>query len=154
MGQRPVSALFGSGEGTQVYNNLLQAVEEGSPGCLTITGSVPEVLVQPWELLRDKRGPLALQGVTIRRQLSGAERRRKSAALDLLLPLRVLLIVSRPKEVGFIDPRNSIPPLLDALDALPGKVVVEFCEPPDPARAGAAPGGGAAGQPALSHRPF
>ena len=43
----------------------------------------------------------------------------------------MLLIVSRPSEFGFIDPRNSIATLLDALDALPpGQVSVDFCDPP------------------------
>ena len=40
------------------------------------------------------------------------------------------MITSRPKDAGFIDPRNSIAPMLDALDALPGQVAVDFCEPP------------------------
>ena len=64
----------------------------------------------------------------MRRQLQGAKR---ISAKPLGLPLRVLLIVSRPTDTGFIDPRNSIAPLLDVLDDLPaGLVKLEFCEPP------------------------
>jgi hypothetical protein len=59
---------------------------------------------------------------------------RGARKYDLGLPLRVLLIVSRPADVGFIDPRNSIAPLLDALDVLPGQVKVDFCDPPTLAR--------------------
>ncbi len=88
----------------------------------------PRLLGQPWEMMRDDRGPLAFRGVTIRRQLKGARVLRTSA---LELPLRVLLIVSRPSDIGFIDPRNSIPPILDALDTLPaGMAEVNFCDPP------------------------
>ncbi len=82
-------------------------------------------------MLRDTRGPLVFQGVTIRRQLQGAAAARRHA---LTLPLSVLMIISRPRDAGFIDPRNSIAPMLDALDALPGQVTVEFCEPPTLAR--------------------
>jgi len=90
------------------------------------------VLAQPWEMMRDRRGPLAFQGVSIRRQLKGSGRTRR---FELGLPLRVLLIVSRPADTGFIDPRNSIAPLLDALEALPpGQVAVDFCDPPTLAR--------------------
>src|SRR5688500_1195347 len=79
-------------------------------------------------MMRDRGGPLAFQGVTIRRQLKGSDRRRK---LPASLPLRVLLIVSRPRDVGFIDPRNSLAPLLDALQGLPtGQVTLDFCDPP------------------------
>lgn len=90
------------------------------------------MLQQPWELLYDTRGPLAFRGITVRRQLPASQ--------DYLLPLfaaplRVLLIVSRPENVGFIDPRNSIRPLLEAINGLPpGQVQIDFCEPPTFAR--------------------
>ncbi len=117
-------AIFGGAEGTNVYRNLM-----GADGArlLTIGSTDSDLLSQPWEMMRDARGPLAFQGVTIRRQLKGSGATRR---YELGLPLRVLLIVSRPTDAGFIDPRNSIAPLLDALDALPGQVVVDFCDPP------------------------
>ncbi|MCP4687706.1 MAG: hypothetical protein GY859_06630, partial [Desulfobacterales bacterium] len=50
----------------------------------------------------------------------------------------MLLIVSRPSDISyfrFIDPRNSIPPILDALDSLPSHIAeVSFCDPPTLAR--------------------
>jgi CHAT domain-containing protein len=79
-------------------------------------------------MMRDKRGPLAFQDVIIRRQLQGSSRALQPT---VSLPLRVLLIVSRPTDIGFIDPRNGIAPMLDALEALPsGQVTVDFCDPP------------------------
>lgn len=124
--------VFDTSQGTHVYRNLLDAVKSSSNSghnCLLTLGSTdPEVLLQPWEMMRDSRGPLAFQGVTIRRQLKGAG---KPPAHELRLPLRVLLIVSRPEDIGFIDPRNSIAPLLEALAGLPGgQVQVDFCDPP------------------------
>lgn len=95
---------------------------------LTLGTSEPDVLVQPWEMMRDREGPLAFRGVSIRRQLTGTKTVRPK---ELRLPLRLLLIVSRPTDTGFLDPRTSVAPLLDGLDLLPaGSVEVEFCEPP------------------------
>jgi tetratricopeptide (TPR) repeat protein len=121
-------ALFPAREGTNAYRNMMDAADGGKTCLLTIGATDPNILGQPWEMVRDKRGPLAFQGVTIRRQLRGSDRPRR---YDFSLPLRVLLIVSRPSGVGFIDPRNSIAPMFDALDALPaGQVEVDFCDPP------------------------
>ena len=120
-------AVFGHKEGMQVYNNLLQAVRDGQPGLITLGSTDPDVLVQPWELLRDERGTLALRDITLRRQLVGS---KPTSHFDFNLPLRILLIVCRPTDAGFIDPRNSIPAVLDARDALGVLVQVEFCDPP------------------------
>ncbi len=127
-GRALFDAAFGNVAGTQVHNNLLAAAEDDRPVLLTLGTTEPDVLVQPWELMRDREGPLAFRGVSIRRQLEGAKRYKK---LALRLPLRLLLIVSRPEDSGFIDPRTSVRPLLDGLDRLPkGAAEVEFCEPP------------------------
>jgi tetratricopeptide (TPR) repeat protein len=127
-GQALFNAAFGTAQGTNVYRNLMDAIErDGMQGLITLGATDPDVLVQPWEMMRDSRGVLALRGVTQRRQLQGA---KPSAHFNYALPLRVLLIVSRPTDVGFIDPRNSLLPVLDACDQLGGQVEVEFCDPP------------------------
>lgn len=127
-GRDMFDAVFGHGEGRDVYRNLLEAQAAGRPGLLTIGSEDAAILTQPWEMMRDERAPLVFRDVIIRRQLRGGGR---AVEHRLSLPLRVLLIVSRPIDVGFIDPRNSIEPLLDALDVLPpGRVTVEFCDPP------------------------
>jgi hypothetical protein len=126
-GRAMFDAVFGTAEGREVYRNLMDA----EPRLLTLGATDPDILAQPWEMMRDKRGPLAFQGVTIRRQLQGS---RKTIEYKLGLPLRVLLIVSRPTDAGFIDPRNSIAPLLDAIQTLEvsetSRVSVDFCDPP------------------------
>ena len=127
-GRALFDAAFGTVEGTNVYRNLLDAEKQDRPVLLTFGTKESDVLVQPWELMRDTRGPLAFRGVSIRRQLEGA---KPMQTLELRLPLRLLLIVSRPSDSGFIDPRTSVRPLLDGLDRLPkGSVEVQFCEPP------------------------
>jgi hypothetical protein len=128
-GRRLFDTVFGASEGNQVYNNLIQAVRKDKRHALITLGSTdPQFLSQPWEMMRDKRGPLTFQDITIRRQLKGS---RPTVHHKLALPLRILLIVSRPSDVGFIDPRNSIAPMLDALDELgPGLVELDFCDPP------------------------
>ena len=131
-GRRLFDACFGGTEGTHVYRNLLDAGKAGKEVLLTLGSDQAAVLQQPWELIRDRRGPLAFQGVSIRRQLVGA---KPGASLRFELPLRLLLIVARPTGAGFIDPRNSMAPLLDGLDLLPaGAVELEFCQPPTLAR--------------------
>ncbi len=127
-GRSLFDAAFGTVEGTNVYRNLLEAEKKDRPVLLTFGTAEADVLVQPWELMRDGRGPLAFRGVSIRRQLEGA---RPLETLELRLPLRLLLIVARPSDAGFIDPRTSVRPLLDGLDRLPGGAAeVELCEPP------------------------
>ncbi|MCP4687751.1 MAG: CHAT domain-containing protein, partial [Desulfobacterales bacterium] len=127
-GKALFDAVFGTVEGVNAYRNLMDREKEGFRCLVTLGAEDPRVLGQPWEMMRDERGPLAFRGVTIRRQLKGAKIVRTSA---LELPLRALLIVSRPSDIGFIDPRNSIPPILDALESLPaGMAEVSFCDPP------------------------
>ncbi|MDQ2694282.1 MAG: CHAT domain-containing protein [Pseudomonadota bacterium] len=124
-GEALFDAVFGSPEGVQVYNNLMNAP---APRLLTLGSTDPEILSQPWEMMRDTRGrrsPLVFQDLILRRQLKGAKFRKTAT---FTLPLRVLLIVSRPKDTGFIDPRNSIAPLMEALEGLPAEL--HFCEPP------------------------
>lgn len=129
-GRQLFDACFGTAEGTHVYRNLLEAVKDRRQVLLTLGSNESNFLLQPWEMMRDKQGPLAFRGVSIRRQLIGAKP-GAAKSLDIKLPLRLLLIVARPSKTGFIDPRNSMAPLLDALDLLPeGAVELEFCQPP------------------------
>ena len=121
------NAIFGTADGTNFYRNLMDREKDGDRCLLTFGAEEASMLSQPWEMMRDRQGPLAFRGITIRRQLRGAKTVR---APKFSLPLRILLIVSRPADVGFIDPRNSIPPILDALDNLPGRAEVTFCDPP------------------------
>nr|VFJ67723.1 MAG: CHAT domain-containing protein [Candidatus Kentron sp. FM]VFJ68596.1 MAG: CHAT domain-containing protein [Candidatus Kentron sp. FM]VFK17665.1 MAG: CHAT domain-containing protein [Candidatus Kentron sp. FM] len=126
-------AAFAGDKGAQVYGRLMDGARDKGTATLTIASTDPAVLAQPWELMqaigppeeRNRRAsPAAL---TVRRQL---QETKTLPRYDFQPPLRILLVVARPKDAPFIDPRNSIPPILDAVETLPGQVAVDFCEPP------------------------
>lgn len=106
---------------------LSRLMAHRGPRLLTLASDDPVALSLPWELLRDEQAALALRGLVVRRQLPTAQEVQAPA---IALPLRILLVVARPVDAGFIDPRSSVRPMLDALDALGGQVKVDFCEPP------------------------
>jgi tetratricopeptide (TPR) repeat protein len=126
-GRQLHDSLFTAPENRVLLDQLLK---EPEPRELTIATQDPELLRLPWELLADDAGSLA-QRLSVRRQLETPE---KSTPRPALLPLRILYIVSRPADVGFIDPRFTAKALLDALDPLGGSVRVDFCRPPTLAR--------------------
>jgi tetratricopeptide (TPR) repeat protein len=122
-GQRLHDAVFAAPENARVLGTLLDAPE---PRELTIATDLSVLLRLPWELMRDAAGGLA-QRVAVRRQLVTPE---SLVAREVKLPLRMLYIVSRPGDTGFIDPRLTTRALFTALDPLQGNVRLDFCRPP------------------------
>ncbi|MFO0757721.1 MAG: CHAT domain-containing protein [Byssovorax sp.] len=116
--------LFEAGDHRELLNDLLDGE---APRLLTVATQEAELLRVPWELVRNKKGPLAMQGVTIRRQLENAGRAAKFDPGKL--PLRILLVVSRPEDTGFIEARWTTRSMLDALGPLGAGVEVDFCRP-------------------------
>lgn len=131
-GRRFYDAVFDHGDHRDRLNELLQ-IKQPEPRLLTIASSEGDVLRLPWELIADGRGPLSRQGVTVRRQL---ETGKKNLDYPVSTPLRILLVVSRPDDAGFIDPRHSTRAMFESLRPLveEDKVVVDFCRPPTLAR--------------------
>jgi tetratricopeptide (TPR) repeat protein len=115
--------LFAAPENRHLLKQLLASPE---PRELTLATRDPELLRLPWELMEDDAGSLA-QRLSVRRQLEEPEATMPRPAQ---LPLRILYIVSRPADTGFIDPRFTAKALLDALDPLGASVRVDFCRPP------------------------
>jgi hypothetical protein len=118
--------------GPQANANLLGHLLAGDvQPRLTVATDDAHVLRLPWELLADQRGPLARR-VNIRRQLESAG---EGDEFRVGLPLRILLVVSRPDDLGFIGPRLTTRSILDALLPLGEEnVAVDFCRPPTLAR--------------------
>ena len=116
-------AIFTPLENARALKSLLDAPE---PRELTIATDRPELLRLPWELMRDKAGSLA-QRLAVRRQLETPE---LLVAREAKLPLRMLYIISRPSDAGFIDPRLTTRSVISALDPLQGNVRLDFCRPP------------------------
>lgn len=124
-GRQLHDAVFAAPENQAALQRLLAADE---PRQLTLATSDPALLRLPWELMSDAAGSLALR-VSIRRQLEAPE---ALLAREVQLPLRILYIVSRPEDAGFIDPRVTSKALLAAIDPLGAAVKLDFCRPPDP----------------------
>lgn len=96
---------------------------------LTIDATDPRVLRLPWELLANEQGHLFAQGISVRRRLQQATVAQTVPAA-LPLPVRLLVVVCRPLDAGFIDPRAVSRPLLEAIEGLGSRVAVEFLSPP------------------------
>ncbi len=128
-GRQLHDAVFSAPENQAALQLLLGAKE---PRELTIATDDPALLRLPWELMADSAGSLALR-VSIRRQLSTPE---KLIPREVKLPLRILYIVSRPEDAGFIDPRVTTKALFAALDPLGANVQLDFCRPPTLQRMG------------------
>lgn len=92
----------------------------------------------PWELLHDGQGFLnqrRVNPVAITRSvsnLSGSDEQQEFEP-----PLRVLLVVARPDDTGFLDPRSSARAVFEELERLEGKgelpggmIELEFLRPP------------------------
>ena len=122
-GRRLYNALFTVTDNRDFLRELLAGPE---PHRLTIATRDPALLRLPWELMTDEAGSLA-QRLSVRRQLEEPE---ETTPRPAQLPLRILYIVSRPADVGFIDPRATAKALFDALDPLGARVRVDFCRPP------------------------
>ena len=121
-------AVFDHGDHRDTIRELIRAEP---PRLLTLATSNSDILRLPWELMADERGALSRHDVTIRRQL---ETGRQNLDYQVGSPLRVLVVVSRPDDAGFIDPRHSTRAMLDALKSLKENVTVAFCRPPTLAR--------------------
>jgi tetratricopeptide (TPR) repeat protein len=122
-GQKLFGAVFGSGHHRELFATLI----DGSAPILTVATRDLDVLRLPWEMMADGCGPLTRRRVTIRRQLETAWQPKAYEAGTL--PLRILLVVSRPDDIGFLDPRNTSRAILDALTPLGNGVVADFCRP-------------------------
>jgi hypothetical protein len=123
-GRRLFEAVFGSGSQQKLMEALLAT---DGPRLLTVATDDAAVLRLPWEMLTNSTSPL-FRKVTLRRQLEDA---REAQPVQVELPLRILLVVSRPDDLGFIDPRMTTRGLLKALRPLGAdNVAVDFCRPP------------------------
>ncbi|OUL25313.1 CHAT domain-containing protein [Nostoc sp. 106C] len=108
--------------------------EQNQPGrLLTISASHPAILSLPWELLRDPQGTYLFHEnprISIRRRLAGAGGGRRPFKVQVKDRLRLLFVVSRPSDAGFIDPRGEAMAVLNAIQqAAAGRVEVEFLRP-------------------------
>ncbi len=119
-GRRLHDSVFSTETSLTLLKGLLESSE---PRVLTIGTADAGLLRLPWELIADEIGPLANR-MSVRRQLEQPQGLVTRAAV---LPLRLLYIVSRPGDTGFIDPRLTSRSVFDALDPLGASVRIDFC---------------------------
>jgi len=126
--------LQGGGQGA-VLQQWLGAVQLSGSGRLELRAADPRDEIafrSPWELMRE--GNTTSGAGTLLHQLNVDVVRRVTANLPRLKladtsdGLRVLTIVCRPDDAGFLDPRYAPEAILEALDDRP-EVSVDFCRP-------------------------
>jgi tetratricopeptide (TPR) repeat protein len=129
-GRALFDALFHDRPAGRLYERFVD--HDATQRRIVVEAASPQVQRLPWELLAVDTGPLFA-----RRQKPVSLTRRvlleyEPPVRTFALPLRVLMVVSRPEEAGFIDPRSVARGMLDALDSLvqEGRVAVEFLRPP------------------------
>ncbi len=130
-GEDLFNAVFQHRTAQRLFNDFQ---DQNQPGrLLTISASYPAILSLPWELLRDPQGTYLFHDnprISIRRRLAGAGGGRRPFKVQVKDCLRLLFVVSRPSDAGFIDPRGEAMAVLNAIQqAASGRVEVEFLRP-------------------------
>jgi tetratricopeptide (TPR) repeat protein len=130
-GEDLFNAVFQNRAAQRLFNDFQ---DENQPGrLLTISASHPAILSLPWELLCDPEGTYLFHEnprISIRRRLAGAGGGRRPFKVQVKDRLRLLFVVSRPSDAGFIDPRGEAMAVLNAIQqAAAGRVEVEFLRP-------------------------
>ncbi|MBD2435856.1 CHAT domain-containing protein [Nostoc sp. FACHB-110] len=130
-GEALFNAVFQNRTAQRLFNYFQ---DENQPGrLLTISASHPAILSLPWELLCDPEGTYLFHEnprISIRRRLAGAGGGRRPFKVQVKDRLRLLFVISRPSDAGFIDPRGEAMAVLNAIQqAAAGRVEVEFLRP-------------------------
>ena len=129
-GKALFKALFSDDDAKEMFIDFQRGEERGK--IITIGAEHPLILSLPWELLRDPRGTYLLHEnprIAIRRKFAGVGGGRSAARVNPKEQLRVLMVVSRPSEAGFLDPRAEGLALLEAIGDVGDRVAVEFLRP-------------------------
>ena len=134
-GKKLFHAVFQHPDAARLFYAFQNA--EDQHRLLTISAGYPAILALPWELLHDASLPDGTflfhekPSISIRRRVAGALKGREAFAFVPKDRAHLLFVVSRPEDVGFLDPRADAQPVLDAIDwHAPGRVSWEFLRPP------------------------
>jgi tetratricopeptide (TPR) repeat protein len=133
IGKALFDAVFSSKEAFQLY--LAFRNGPAPQRVFNIIAQHASIHSLPWELLRDSSsgGTYLFREkphISVRRRIPGSTGGRASFSIKPKDSLHLLFVVSRPKDVGFIDPRADSQAVLDALEKhAPGRVTCEFLRP-------------------------
>jgi len=120
-------AVFSTPPLVEIYSEFTQ--EAAPDRSITIQTHVPEILGLPWELLACRGRHLFSKNppIAVRRRVATAGPQREYQ--QIRGPLRVLVVVSRPKATGFLDPRTNTRAIIDAVEHSGVAVEIEFLYP-------------------------
>jgi hypothetical protein len=120
--------LAGDAGDTEALGIWRRFAQEGHAGRrLTVESQEPTIARLPWEMLADHNGFLFSQGIIIQRRIGS---RFLDATEQSPLPLRLLMLTSRPDDAAYSNFRRFSGALLKAVEGLKRKPVVEFLQPP------------------------
>ncbi|WOD41482.1 CHAT domain-containing protein [Nodosilinea sp. E11] len=130
-GEALFTAVFSNRAAQRLFNTFQDSGEAGR--LITISARHPAILGLPWELLRDPAGTYLLHEtprISVRRRLAGAGGGRRAYRFQPQEQARILFVVSRPSDAGFMDPRSEAQAVLRAIAAeAAGRVEAEFLRP-------------------------
>ena len=130
-GKALFEAAFSSRAAQRYFNDFQDGGDRGK--LITISARHPEILSLPWELLRDPEGTYLVHDnprISVRRRFAGAGGGRRPFKFSPKETVRVLFVISRPSDAGFIDPRGEAQAVMAAIAReAAGRVVVEFLRP-------------------------
>jgi hypothetical protein len=128
-GKALFNQVFGTRDAQRLFNAFQDSREKGR--VVSLNAEHPKILALPWELLHDPQGNYLFNEnprISIRRKLKRGGRR--PFQVNPKHQLHLLFVISRPDDVGFLDPRTEPKAVLNAL-AVKGinQVTVEFLRP-------------------------
>jgi hypothetical protein len=132
MGKALYEAAFGERAASRYFDRFLE--DKKSARVLTVNAGQPEILALPWELLcvpgREAYVFNEKPRISIRRNLSQLAQGYEPVEFEPKETLRVLMVVSRPSDASFIDPRADGMAVLGAIEEFgAGRIEVEFVRP-------------------------
>jgi len=113
IGGRLFQAVFTDPKAMSIWQQFRDAFH--APKHLTIDTADSKILRLPWELLAHGNDHLFALDISIRRRVHESTQR---LGASFKLPLRILMVTARTRDLSFIDPRLSPRALLDAVAGL------------------------------------
>lgn len=127
LGEKLFNSIFSDPEARRIFN-AFQDTEEKR--LINISANHSTILSLPWELLREPKGSFLMnEKLSIRRRYAGAGGGKKFFKINTKEKLHLLFVVSRPEDVGFLNPRSEAQAVMQALREKQANVEIEFLRP-------------------------
>lgn len=126
-------SIFTDDTARRLFDRFL--LDQSATKRLTIAASQPAILGLPWELMGDPTGRFRYlsadrPAISIRRTIPGVGQGRPVLVPTRKNRLHLLFVVSRPDDVGFLDPRADPLAVMEAIEReAPERISFEFLRP-------------------------